>query len=213
MRGVDFSVTVPNKARVQVDVRGLQLDTNRAAGNAVRLAMLNNFQAKGGRRYYGQAAKATEARGLSADGVQVEVGQRGIALHYYGGTVKPTGQPSDVTGKPTKALLIPGKRSPQRVRGVSLAELGIPEERIHLIRSKNGKAYLVADTAKKVKLAKKGTTRRKGKKKDEFIFLGSLRKSATIQPDPSVLPSAENLKEATLDAARQTVAASKWFTK
>lgn len=173
---------------VMLNVTGLLKKVNMAAGDAAKLAVKDNFTLLGGRHYYGRAAKSTEVTKATEDGVTVEVYWRGIALHYFGGTVRPTGEISDVTGKSTKSLLIPGPRSPQRLREKSLAELGYPPDRVHVIKSKNGKAYLVADAKPRVKLGK-GEKAKKLKGKDKYIYLGALRKTATIKANPAVLPS------------------------
>lgn len=173
---------------VMLNVTGLIKEVNRAAGTAALLAVKENFISLGGKRYYGRAARTTQVTEATEDGVTVEVMQRGIALHYFGGTVRPTGEISEVTGKPTKALLIPGPRSPQRLRDKSLHELGYPPDRVHVIKSKNGKAYLVADAKPRVKLGK-GEKAKKLKGKDKYIYLGALRKTATIKANPAVLPS------------------------
>lgn len=210
-----YTVTTRGSIR-RADASKIQTAANRAAANALVLAFKDNFISRGGRKYYGRAARLTTATKADPYGVAVEVHQRGIALHYHGGTVKATGRRSEVTGKPTKALLIPSKRSPLYLRDRSLAELGIPRENVHVIKAKNGKAYLVADTARaaKAKAAGKQPMGKKGKKvkgRDRLVFLGSLRKSATIRADKSVIPSHPAMLEAVRRGAEEAIKSYQFY--
>lgn len=168
----------------------VQRAVNHDAAYGLTLLLKEHFTALGGRGFWEQAAKHTQVLEEDAAHSVVGVQWRGVALQRYGGTITAAGNVSELTGKPTRALLIPSKRSPIYLRRRPLAELGIAKEKIHIIRSRNKKAYLVADTVKRVKLKpgeKNG--RRKTKDKQTFIFLGSLRRSATIPPHPHVLPT------------------------
>ena len=190
----------------RLDPARVQLAVNRAAGDGMVLALKEHFAALPGRAFWGDAAKATDVLHATAQEAVVAVGQRGVALQVFGGTVEAAGNVSEMTGKPTRALLIPSKTSPLYLRRRPLHELGIEKERIHIIRSKNKKAYLVADTVKRVKLKpgeKNG--RRRTKDKQTFIFLGSLRRKATIPPHPQNLPTAAEQTKVLERAAEQTM--------
>lgn len=202
---LSYEVAAPLRLE-RISPAAVQLAVNRSAGKEVELKLKEHFAALPGRAFWGDAAKATKMTEATEQKAVVAVEQRGVALQYYGGTVTAQGHVSEMTGKPTRALLIPTKRSPLYLRRRSLNELGLDKERIHIIRSMNGKAYLVADTVKRVKLKpgeKNG--RRKTKDKKTFIFLGSLRRSATIKPHPHVLPTAAETAAALTHATDQAL--------
>jgi len=138
----------------------------------------------GSRRYWHGADALTQVAGEEEGRAVVVVRQRGVHLHWKGGDVRPTGRPSEVTGKPTKSLLIPFPDSPLRQRGISLAELGVPKESIHVIKSKKGCPVLVAGIEKKTRT--------------NLIWLGKLVKSAHFESRPEVLPSENELQRAAL---------------
>ncbi len=141
--------------------------------------------AKSGSRRFWHGADVLTRVAAEEDGrAIVVVSQRGVHLHWKGGDVRPTGRPSAVTGKPTKSLLIPFPDSPLRQRGISLAELGVPKESIHVIKSKKGCPILVAGIEKKTRT--------------NLIWLGKLVKSAHFEPRPEVLPSENELQRAAL---------------
>lgn len=170
--------------------------TERQAGEACRAAAMevaagikDNFRRIGrGARYWEQArrrvavAKMTETRKA-----EVVIAQKGVRLHWKGGTVKPTGRTSEVTGKPTKSLLIPFADSPLRKRRITLQELHAPAENIHVLKSRNGCPCLVA--AEHLK------------KKTKLIWLGKLVKSASFRPRPDVLPSPGEMQRSALRGA------------
>lgn len=211
-----YNVSISTRGKLRIDVRGVQKDVNYSVATALRNEVRENFRTLGGRRFWQDAARQTARGPVTADGASVEVYWVGVALHYRGGTVKATGRRSDVTGKATKSLLIPSRYSPLRQRRVSLSALGIPRENIHVIKSKNGKAYLVADTARAAK-AKAAGTQLKGKKgkkvkgRDRLVFLGSLRKSATIRANSRVMPTPASMMAAAKEAAINRLAALNYY--
>lgn len=150
----------------------------------------------GSRRYWYGADALTQVAGEEEGRAVVVVRQRGVHLHWKGGDVRPTGRLSEVTGKPTKSLLIPFPDSPLRQRGISLAELGVPQESIHVIKSKKGCPILVAGIEKKTRLRADGATPRQAR--TNLIWLGKLVKSAHFEPRPEVLPSENELQRAAL---------------
>lgn len=163
-----------------------------SAANAVAGEVKANFvrlASASGSRYYWHGADAGTRVSLTGDPTQaaVTVHQVGVRLHYYGGTVRPTGHPSEVTGKPTKSLLIPFEDSPLRRRRATLAELGYPREQIRVIKSRGGCPILIATEARK--------------RKSNIIYLGKLVKSATFRPRPDVLPAASAMQAAMLRGA------------
>lgn len=166
---------------------------NRVAGS-VRQHLLELKAATGSRKWWGKAARSVQVAPEEEEGrAVVAINHRGVHLHWKGGTVRPTGRPSEVTGKPTKSLLIPFPDSPLRQRGISLAELGVPQESIHVIKSKKGCPILVAGIEKKTRT--------------NLIWLGKLVKSAHFEPRPEVLPSEEALHAEAVEGARQALSA------
>lgn len=161
-------------------------------GAAMELAgeVKKNFLrlANGASRWWGQAARRTTVKEEAAQGQHcVVVAHRGVRLHLKGGTVRPTGKPSEVTGKPTKALLIPFEDSPLRKRRVSLHELRIPKEDVHVIKSAKGCPILVAG--------------KRLKRRTNLIWLGKLVKAAHFEARPDVLPGDTEKQRAVLAGA------------
>ena len=166
---------------------------NRVAGS-VRQHLLELKAATGSRKWWGKAARSVQVAPEEEEGrAVVAINHRGVHLHWKGGDVRATGRPSEVTGKPTKSLLIPFPDSPLRQRGISLAELGVPQESIHVIKSKKGCPILVAGIEKKTRT--------------NLIWLGKLVKSAHFEPRPEVLPSEEALHAEAVEGARQALSA------
>ena len=87
-------------------------------GLAVETEVAEYLRGLPGREFYKKAAESVQLAS-SADAAIVSITQRGIALRRYGGTVRPTGRTSDVTGKPIKNLALPvgGAPSPGEFRG------------------------------------------------------------------------------------------------
>lgn len=166
---------------------------NRVAGS-VRQHLLELKAATGSRKWWGKAARSVQVAPEEEEGrAVVAINHRGVHLHWRGGDVRPTGRPSAVTGKPTKSLLIPFPDSPLRQRGISLAELEVPKESIHVIKSKKGCPILVAGIEKKTRT--------------NLIWLGKLVTSAHFEPRPEVLPSEEALHAEAVEGARQALRA------
>lgn len=176
----------------------------RSAANDLTALLKNHFidraQATNSRWYWGQAAERTEAQ-HGSNASEITINQKGVRLHYLGGTVKPTGKPSEVTGQPTKSLLIPTADSPLAKRGVTLKELGVPNEQIHVLKSeRTGTTYLAW-----IRPPQGKTSRSKPK-----VFpLGILVKQAVHKPDPSVLPTeteiSDTIKTSAVDVIHQLI--------
>lgn len=184
----------------------LQLKTNltaeqaasitQSAANRVHLLISKNFirlaQKTHSRHYWGDAASATTVAAHTPTQYTITIAHKGVRLHWKGGTVRPTGKTSEVTGKPTKTLLIPFENSPLRKRDITLAEAHIPNENIHILKSKTGTPILIA--AKNLK------------RKTNLIFLGALVKKATHKPRPEIIPTASELAAAAKQAALERLA-------
>ncbi len=140
-----------------------------------------HLEAKPGRKYWKDAANATEAA-TDANGTTVSINQRGVRLHFYGGTVRPSGRISNVTGKPIKRLLIPTEDSPLRKTRSELYELGLDPESVHVAGGR-----LIADMG--------GVP----------VVLGLLARQTVHEPDPSVLPTTAEMEQALHDGAAKSL--------
>lgn len=171
------------------------------AARGVRVLVRRNFaalaSASSSRAFWREAAGATDIEPIQgAEGAQrgmaaVVVRKRGVRLHWLGGDIRATGQRSEVTGKPTKALLIPFKDSPLRKQRKTLAEMHYPEEQLHVLKSRNGCPLLVAE--------------KRLKTRTNLIWLGKLVKKAHFEPRPEVMPTPEAMSQEAASAARQAV--------
>lgn len=170
------------------------------AARGVAVVVRRNFRrlsaAVGSRHFWHSAAASVSVPEVHDNGVSaVIVRKRGVRLHWKGGNVKPTGQTSEVTGRPTKSLLIPFEDSPMRKRGVTLAEAlkrdGLTAADVHVIKSKGGCPILMA--AKQLK------------RKTNLIWLGKLVKRAKFTPRPEVIPTAEAMHAEAVTAARRSL--------
>lgn len=166
---------------------------NRVAGS-VRQHLMELQASTGSRKWWGKAARSVQVAPEEEDGrTVVVINHRGVHLHWKGGDVRPTGRPSAVTGKPTKSLLIPFPDSPLMQQGISLAELRVPKESIHVIKSKKGCPILAADIEENTST--------------NLIWLGKLVKRAHFDPRPEVLPSEDALHEEAVEGAREAMRA------
>lgn len=147
-------------------------EVNQAAANQLRILIKRHLEARGGRKYWKDAAEAVETA-ANESGAVVSINHWGVRLHFYGGTVRPSGRISNVTGKPIKRLLIPGEDSPLRKAHVELYELGLDRDAVRIEAGK-----LMADMG--------GVP----------VELGVLAKKAEHDPDPTVLPKPEQMADA-----------------
>ena len=152
-----------------------------SAAGELKKVVAANLDKRKGRNYWHEAAKHVETSATQS-GSEVSINHRGVRLHLYGGTVRPSGRTSAVTGKPIKKLLIPTDDSPLRKRGVALYELGLARDAVHREGSK-----LIADMG--------GVP----------VVLGLLADKAEHKPDPSVLPGASEMNDALMRGASKAI--------
>lgn len=191
--------------RLHVDVIGLNrlplapairtavvADVARAARKAVRdnfQDLIDRTQSQG---FWGKAKRSVNPPVLHDNKATIDITHTGVRLQWLGGTVKPTGNKSEVTGKPTSRLLIPFKDSPLRRR--SLASLHIPEDQIMVLGNiETGSAILA-----RVKERKR---RNKDGHYQDVTPLGALVRQATIKAHPEVMPSHEQMRQSAVHAA------------
>lgn len=148
--------------------------------NQVRDLVDEHMRGNGGREFWQEAADSIKVSPLyrAKDGkleARLEIYKRGVHLRYAGGIVKPTGNISEMTGKPTKSLLIPSREL--RADGGDLYDYVRDPRKVHVIKNKAGRVYLVEDGAEGAKMR----------------LLGRLVKSTTHKPNPRVLPTREEM--------------------
>ncbi len=158
---------------------------NSAAGH-VRGTLEEHFRVQGGRKFWQDAAASVHVSPQASEGgtarARIEILKQGVALRYFGGVVRPRGNISELTGRPTKSLLIPGKEL--RATGGDLIDVVKNPKKLHVIKTKAGKVLLVEDIP-----GKKG-------KEDEIRIHGQLVKRTVHKPNPRVLPTVEQMQAA-----------------
>lgn len=143
------------------------------------------------RHYWRGALDSTEVGKTATNGVAtITVSHIGVRLHWKGGTVRPTGRISEVTGKPTRSLLIPFDDSPLRKTRQTLKEWSGTKQ-IRVIKSRNGCPILIATEEKKTRT--------------NITWLGKLVKQAHHEPRPEVMPDNKTLSAALQKGAVQSV--------
>lgn len=184
----------------------------RSAANGVATAVKRHFHSLPGERFWGDASENVRAVPLSRNRWQIGVYQRGVRLQYQGGTVRPTGKPSEVTGKPTKSIFIPRQDGPIRAKGDSLFEFlrgRAGADTVRAIKRKgSGKVFLVMDMEERHAtpyVTKTGKIRNRYNTVTPLRILGSLVKQATVPAHPQVLPSKDELHAAATEAAQVTL--------
>ena len=185
--------------RLHVDVIGLNrlplapairtemvADVARAARQAVRDSFQDMLDRTQSQRFWGAAKRSVNPPVIR------DITHIGVRLQWLGGTVKPSGRKSEVTGRRIKSLLIPFKDSPLRRR--SLASLNIPEEEVMVLGDVDTGSAILA----RVKQRKR---RNKDGHYQDVTPLGALVKSATIPAHPEVMPSREQMRKNAVYAA------------
>lgn len=92
-------------------------EVKRVMGRAIVPVVKSNFEALnaqsnnplGHSGYYLKAARSVHQPDLERDGFSIAIGQVGVGLHYFGGTVKAGKSISKRTGRPTQYLTIPAR--------------------------------------------------------------------------------------------------------
>ena len=171
-----------------------------AAGRGVRRLLMDHLggldasrpNKLGGKRthFYADAARNTSYE-VAPDGALVHIHKQGIALHYYGGVIKPTG------GR--KFLTIPVDPAAYGRRAGEFNNLEIAWG-----RTKGGKLRPIGLVSKSDYVYKTAKNRKTGVKEvvstsysaGKWMF--ALVYSATIQADKSVLPENDSIQLAVL---------------
>lgn len=186
----------PLTQRLQAQLRPIYL--NQIVGAAATEATKRHYEqlnrerpnALGGARtnYFLGAADNTSFTTDNVDGsVIVSVRQIGLRLKYYGGTVTAGKAISAFTGKPTRFLTIPVN---PKAHGHRASEFDL-----ELVYNHNGVPVALATKSTlgvQLKATKTGkVTRRTIGRRGEIMFL--LRRSITVQADPSILPAPDRI--------------------
>lgn len=152
-----------------------------SAAGRVRSLVEDHFRARPSRRFWKEAADSVKVEPGKNGTVNINIYKHGVHLRYAGGTVKPSGQISDLTGRPIRSLLIPGPRTAMRTQGLDLYDVVKDPRRVHTIKNHAGRVYLVEDAEQE------------GQK---MRYLGRLVKRTTHNPDPTVMPTELAMREA-----------------
>lgn len=188
-----------NVGRIEYGLTGTDLARIRKAqANASVRVLMDHFAARGGRRYWGTAAKSTTAE-VTGDEVLLHVKHPGVRLHWLGGHVSPGRNISSKTGGPTKALSIPEDDQIDRVAPGGYKGL------LAYVGARGPKLIGMLVDAERRPL-KKG--RNKGKMKIMPARGGLIRywlvSGTDHDPDPSVVPL-DAIAEAAASATRQYI--------
>lgn len=130
--------------RLKVDVTGKldlsHVDANAAAmegARAVYAEVLHSLDEMGrasqSRYFWPEASQSVTPPRLDGNMAVVLITKKGVRLHWMGGTVRPSGKTSRVTGRPIKSLLVPFDDSP--IRRSSLAEAGYDPQEVMVLKS------------------------------------------------------------------------------
>lgn len=186
-----LTFTVKNIRKLADIAPQQRADVLYSAAGHVRGTLEEHFRAQGGRKFWPKAADSVHVSPQASEGgtarARIEILKHGVALRFFGGVVKPRGNISDLTGRPTKSLLIPGKEL--RANGGELIDVVKNPKKLHVIKTKAGKVLLVEDIP-----GKKG-------KEDEIRIHGQLVKRTVHKPNPRVLPTVEQMQAAAREGA------------
>lgn len=200
---ISISITGAVHAQLQAFSDDLQGNgTKHAAGRGVRRLLMDHLggldasrpNKLGGKRthFYADAARNTSYE-VTPDGALVHIHQQGIALHYYGGVVKPTG------GR--KFLTIPVDPEAYGRRAGEFNNLEIAWG-----RTKSGKIRPIGLVTKSDYVYKTAKSRKSGAKEvvsashNTGKWMFALVLSATIPEDKSIIPDGESVELAAITA-------------
>lgn len=198
---VEISIAGQVQDRLQAYAADLQSEgLKHAAGRGVRRLLMSHLggldasrpNKLGGKRthFYADAARNTSYE-ITPEGADVHIHQPGIALHYYGGVIKPTG------GR--KFLTIPVDPEAHGRRAGEFNNLDIAWG-----RSKSGKPRPIGLVKRSDYVYKTAKNRKTGVKEvvtasysaGKWMF--ALVYSATIQADKSILPEDDSIQLAAI---------------
>lgn len=204
---VNMTVSITISGPAQEHLQGMQSElasdgAKHAAGGAVRRLLMNHLgnldtsrpNKIGGKRthYYADLARNVTYQ-TTEDGAQVHVTGTGIALHYYGGVVKPTG------GR--KYLTIPVDPEAYGRRAGEFNNLEIAWG-----LTKGGKPRPIGLVTKNDYAYKTKKNRKSGVKEvvsaswEGGKWMFALVTSATIPADKSILPEDDTINEAAISS-------------
>lgn len=198
---ISLHVNITGIDCLKLDATALQ-GLCKASANELQITMQDNFDALGGREFWGRASDATTVEtqgGMAVVGVRLP----GVRLQWLGGTVTPGKRPSSKTGKPTKLLAIPcSKAITEAPNAYGLLTFVPVKGRPHL------KGLLIPGEPVTIKRG-----RRKGQQsvrpRKDASPLYHLVDRTVHDPHPEVIPSGGELKDAVGTGARSYLRALK----
>lgn len=155
--------------------------------------------------WYARAAESVEYD-AAAEGAEIRVTKTGAALRLYGGTTTAGKSISSFTGKATRNQALPTKNVPVvGERRLSPREVGV----LAFIPSRSGSIHttgvLVEGVMQLIRRGKnKGMMRAVPKKDGRLMFV--LSRLVTQQPDPTVIPSREQIAAAAVEGGSNFIA-------
>lgn len=188
------------------------------AARGVKVEVMDSFlrmaTATKSTKFWPEARQAIGDPVISNGMATLEIRHKGVRLQWLGGTVKPTGHVSEVTGRAITSLLIPFKDSP--IRGKSLAAASIPQDEVQVLLSVATKTPYLAriETQRVRRKTREFSITRKDGSKDTHTYanssqkitpLGLLLKSVTIKAKPQVMPSKDQLQQRVIDTVQTTL--------
>lgn len=198
---ISLNVNITGTDCLKLDATALQ-GLCKAAANEVQITMQDNFDALGGREFWGRASDATT---VETQGELAVVGVRlpGVRLQWLGGTVIPGKRPSSKTGKPTKLLAIPCSKAISEAPNAYGMLAFVPVKgRPHL------KGLLIPGEAVTIKRGKRKGEQRVAPLKDGKPLFNLVDRTEH-DPHPEVIPSPSELKDAVRKGSRSYLRALK----
>lgn len=181
-------------------------DIKRVMGRAIVPVVKGNFEKLnaqsnnplGHSGYWLKAADSVHQPSVESDGFSIGIGKIGVALHLFGGEVRPGKSISRHSGKPTQFLTIPARSEAYNKRADEFPNLKLQYGR-------NGQPVALVErddqpsSESQVVTSRNGVKRRvkfqKAPEKSGGIVMFWLLKSVTIKPNPDVIPATKEMTE------------------
>jgi len=138
----------------------------------------------GSRTHYYSGARSATKYTIKGDHATISVGQVGMRLRFYGGTVEAGRNPSYITGQPTKYLTIPATAESYGHRAADFPDL--------IVLWGNGGPFALARVTQK----KIATAKSSGAETNDTEILYWLKAEVDIPADRTMLPSSEQIRQA-----------------
>lgn len=149
--------------------------------------------------FYADAARNVQMPKIESNGISVGIAKLGLRMRYYGGTVKPGKGTSWKTGRPTQWLAVPNAPEAYGKRTQEFDFSAGGAGNLTFVFFRPNLAALVQNLSTVIKRDRKGVYRPVKSTIGAVIFW--LKKSITFKPDPSVLPTSDEMVRVAVEAA------------